>query len=306
MNKNFSFYPTLDQDQIDEIEPKIDMSYSYMCNGVKIEIPYTNDQGKFASFDSQSNFDSDENDLHGIISISLKNIEKLYGPEGIAPSGSSLSIALEYFSQKARYRKVIQSNKSLLPGQAFRHNFEFIVPKEMGLNELKFSILIFLEKSAKKLLPTEAFLNNTQGFILGSLSNFTLYLEGEGSLFPIYTIASKDKKLWSIEINYEDPTVEQLTESVKLKINSTHKDYSLLNPADKKYCDRLINEIMSSAITILITQLKEDGFLDHLEDNYADGSILQFAVYMKDVLNIDFSNIINTSSSLREYLDGEE
>lgn len=307
MNKNFFFYPTLDADQISEIEPKIDMYYSYFLDGMEVPIPFVDEQGKFISFDSQSNFDAEENDLNCVISISMKNIDKLYGPEGIAPSNGFLSIALECFSQKAKYRKVIQSNKLLNPtSKAFSHKFELKIPKDIGASEIKFSILVFLDKPAKKMDASENFLNNAQGVVLGSLFNFSLYLEGEGSLFPVYTISSKDKKLWSVEINYEDPAVDQLEESVKLKINSGHKDYALLNPNDKKYCDRLINEIMASALTILITQLREEGFLEHLDGNCVDGSILQFVTYMKDVLNIDFTNIINISSSLREYLDGEE
>jgi hypothetical protein len=131
-------------------------------------------------------------------------------------------------------------------------------------------------------------------------------MTGVGSLFPIYTKPTPNGKLWDLEIDYDDPATDQLSDCVKLVLNSAHKDYCLLDVNDKHYCDRLIYEIISEAITVLLCQLREDHYLDKIEGTYSDGSIMAFVKYYKEMLNLDVSSISSISSSLRGYLDNKE
>ena len=65
----------------------------------------------------------------------------------------------------------------------------------------------------------------------------------------------------------------------------------------------MIYEIVASVMTILIIDLKESHYLDNLDGNYADGSIMQFMKYYKETLELDIRDPVNISSTLRDYFE---
>ena len=170
--------------------------------------------------------------------------------------------------------------------------------------ELSINILIYLKEKTEKMTDDEAFLNNDEGTILGTLASFTVFLSGFGSLFPIYTKGIDDKKLWVLEIDYDDPAEDRLSDSLKLILNTNSKDFPYIDQNDKEhFCPKIMYEIVASVMTILIIDLKEKGYLDNLDGNYADGSVMQFIKYYKETLGLDIRNANDISSSLRDYFE---
>lgn len=307
MNKKITFYPTLDIDQISKLEFSIDYELFYKNNSELVEIESTIENNKFITIDKKCEFDKDEHDLIIREHLKIKNTNVLFGPDGIAPFQASIGCALECYAQKAKFRKVSFNSQVIdYSNNDNKFTFELTVPKRTLNDELTMSVILFLYENAIEVTDNEIILNNTKGVILGTLDTKTLYLSGTGSLFPIFMKPSNDKKLWTVKFEYESPESDKFSESVQLLINTNHKDYYMLDPQNKCYCERLIYEIISSAVTLLILDLKENNYIDDLNGSYADGSILQFIKYCKDVLNIDLDSPLSISSSLREYLDGEE
>ena len=155
-------------------------------------------------------------------------------------------------------------------------------------------------------MENEIFLNNERGALLGTLDSKKIFMSGTGSMFPIYNKSMGNSDLWAVEIQYDQPEIDSLSESLKLFLNIDHPDYCMLDVNNKKYCPRLVLEIVSSAIVSLIMKLHEDEALDDLNMDYADGSVLAFVKYYRDVLELNIDDIISVSSSLRNYLNGKE
>lgn len=307
MNKNITFYPTLDVDQLKLLNKRIIYNFHYFNDENRINISSTIESDKYMSLDSKSDFDKEENSLFVDVLVSLNNQDSLFGSTGIAPTNSQILLVLECYSQKSKFRKVLSSNKYIDQNNLFNDfSFELEIEPNTIDKEVNFSLLLILSKPADTIKDNELFLNNQPGVIIGTLDKKTLYLSGNGSLFPVYTKYSEDKKLWDIKIDYEDPTIDKFSETVQLILNSSHKDYDLLNPQSKNYCERLIYEIISSAVTLIILDLKEKNLLSSLKDNYLEGTIMHFIKYCNDVIHIDLNDTLSISSTIRAYLNGDD
>lgn len=307
MSKAINFYPTLESCDLDELGAVAKYRFSYEQNGEQIDVGYS-EVNRYITLDTKNcNWDPFNFDLELTVSISIADASVLFGPNGIAPRGAGLGICLEWYSQKAKTREVIKSDHRIKFSEE-KQSFEFstVFKKNTFNGNIDINVLLFLEEPSQVVADEEGFLNNMEGVILGKIDSKTVYMTGVGSLFPIYTKPTPNGKLWDLEIDYDDPATDQLSDCVKLVLNSAHKDYCLLDVNDKHYCDRLIYEIISEAITVLLCQLREDHYLDKIEGTYADGSIMAFVKYYKEMLNLDVSSISSISSSLRGYLDNKE
>ena len=309
MNNPISFFPTIGNEELDIIDPTVNYSFYYInSNNEKTIIPI-NIQNNIINLDIDNiNWDPYNYDLNLTATIEYKNGLSLYGKNGIAPTNSTLSICLEWFSQKARQRDIIISNTHILKDTE-RHQecFNLTFPKNTFIDNIEINFLTFLAKKDIQLKKEEKFLNNTEGVILGSLDSKTLFMTGVGSLFPIYTKFLPGKNLWNLDISISNPHEDKLSDCMKLTLNTAHKDYKYLNPKDPKYCKRLIFEIVANSVATLIFNLKNDDYTtpESLDQPSEDGSVIQFLNYYKNILELDLDSddFQSISSSIRSYLD---
>jgi hypothetical protein len=307
MSKPINFYPTLESCDLARLGAIVKYRFSFEQNGEDEEIDFSEANRCITLNTKNCNWDPINFDLKLTVTVSLSDASALYGENGVAPKGSILGVCLEWYSQKAKIRDVIRTNKSIENNED-KQSIEFstVFRKNTFNGSVDVNVLLFLKGSTKNPSIEENYLNNTEGVILGTIDSKSVFMTGVGSLFPIYTKSSPNGKLWDLEISYDDPTTDQLSDSVKLILNSAHKDYCLLDVNDKHYCDRLIVEIISEAVTVLICQLRDEQYLDKVGGPYADGSIMAFVKYCKEILGLDISSVSSISSSLRNQLDNKE
>ena len=310
MAASFNFYPTLDKELLNSFGAKVDISFSCKSlDGKRITLT-TKKEGKVLTFVNADDWNPYTDSLMIVTNIEYDNAPVLFGPNGIAPNGSTLGVALEVFSNSAKYRQACFDNDNKIENSAghFSLNPLYInISKNTVNHELSINVYLYLKTKSKKIDIEDSFLNNDEGTMLGKLTTFTVYLNGFGSLFPIYTKAVEDKKLWLLEIDYDEPAEDKLSDSVKLILNTNSKDYKYIDQNDKDhFCPKLIYEIVASVMTILIIDLKENHHLENLDGNFADGSILQFVRYYKETLGLDIRDPLNISSTLRDYFEKSE
>ena len=309
MNKAVYFYRTLDQDILKKIDSCIEFEFYYKGdNSLKIPLKILENNDKDILFDDDCDFDNKLDDLFANIKCEIKNTKALFGADSIAPLHSKIGIALEIYSQKSKYRDVsisdIELDYSLNDAVV---EFSNIIPKNNIFSELTFNIFLFLKESSKNLLLNEdKYLINVPGVLLGSIQTTTAYFKGNGSLFPIFNASINSKELWQLELTFADPGYEKMSETVCLKLNVNSPNFKYVDVNSNSYCPALINEILVNAITILITELKESYDTTFDYDDANQGSVLEFALYLKNVLKIDFSSPLAISSSLKEYLAKNE
>lgn len=308
MIESIPLYPTIDDGTIEAVKPRFTYSFSYLDDdGMEMNIPISVDRNKDISMDSKSPFMRDYDDLHISLDANIECPKGFFGTGGVAPTGSQLGLAIECFSQKSRF-KTTKIAEASIDGRniPFHQTFSIVIPKRSVDSTLEINVLVFMRNKSENVPDEEAFLNNQEGVILGFLDSKTVFMSGSGSLFPILNQPLSTNELWDLQMSYEDPATDQLVDSVKLILNSTNKNYACVNPSCKEYCEPLIYEIVADAMTLLIVDLKDKGYLEDLDQECEDGSILQEVKYLKNTVGIDVSDVKKLSSSLRSYLEGAE
>ncbi|WP_242841987.1 hypothetical protein [Lachnospira multipara] len=235
----------------------------------------------------------------------LRTYQCLFGEEGVACNNATLGLAVVWTSGDSKQRGVItvgeitNSQKDL----EFELNYEF---KEAQLRgEVEFTTIIYI-KSAGTPLGREEHLANEYGCILGELDKFTIMLDGNGSMFPMYEVYEPSQPLWYAKCEWDDPTYESFNECVSVFINKAHKNYKYLDKTKRTFDEQLLKEIIASALMLVITKLKqEDDYWEEslIGNDLKRGSVSEAVYYFVNTLEWDVSSMETLSLSIRKFLD---
>lgn len=307
-SNNICFYPRLSDEMYEKIydNENSSISFVYVVNNEINNIEYI-DKNDNISFDSSSNWNCDDYDLIVIIRIKLKNLNMLFGKEGIAPTNSKIGLCIEWFSTQAKIRKVLIS-KELISNEDNEKtfSFEFALPKQTFSSSISLNALLYLAKSADTITNEEQILNNNPGVIIGDILKKVVFMTGDGSQFPIKVISMPDSNmLWKLETNLDEPGSRQISDGITLILNSAHKDYKYIDPNSGFYCDRLADEIVTNAIALFLAELSESSEFD-LGGTYEEGTLLSYAQYCKNRLDIKFDGLMSISNSIHEFSERGE
>ena len=308
MKNSIIFYPTLNLKTFDEISPQVSFSFSFESKHGIVELESSVEQNviKLDVGDSYWNFD--DFNLIFSASLKLKHLNKLFGKYGIAPSNSSLGVCLEWYSAQSKIRQLIKSDSFITKEDDEKEFvFECELPKKRIIGSVNIDISLYLQESDKRIDIEEKFLNNEENVLLGYLDEKILLLNGVGSLFPIrIENLGSDERLWKVSINYDDPYTTLLSDGFVLVLNSNHKQFSFIDPESPNYCERLVDEIVCNSIATLLLKLKEDTYLENVEENIdTNGSIMAYASYCQKAMNIQFSSARMILDSLWAFLEKE-
>ncbi len=238
-------------------------------------------------------------------SYSLSKCSCLFGENGIACKDAVLGIALVWTSSDSKQRGVIpigdieNSQKDI----DLILKYEFSKAQLRGL--IEFTTVIYIKNTGKPSLEEEH-LANTYGYVLGELDKFIIKLDGEGSVFPIYEVSDPLQPLWYVKCEWDDPTYEKFSDCVSININRAHKNYKFLDKTKKTFNEQLLKEVMSSAIILIITKLKEERIYWDATINGYDlnsGSVSAAIYYFINTLEWDVSKPENMSMSIRNFFD---
>lgn len=302
MLKEISLFPILGKEIKNNMEINISM-YKIYYNFGNEKIPLVYDTSSNIISFQENTWNLDENNLVFESNIEILNSDILFGDNGIACKSAVIGIGLSWYSKSSNQRGVLELG-SLKIGtytNIFDLKKEFYVGQLRG--ELVLQIIIYIKKSG---IPdtTEMHLANEEGYVLGNISEETyIYIDGEGSVFPIYEIEDSRKLLWDIELKWDDPEKDLFIDSVSIIINKSHKDYIFLDRNSKKYNGNMLNEIIASSILLIILKLKEDGDLPTDDSKFEEGSILQAVTYFKENMDLDFTNSEIISKTIRNYFN---
>ncbi len=304
--QNICFYPQLTEKLYEKIVKGISIDFSYQAGGELTEVNYTDDNDRI-SFDKKSNWNCDDYDLKVGICIELKNLSNLFGKDGIAPLNSEIGLCIEWYSAQGKIRQVIKAKEKILSNDDEKSFFfDFTLPKQTFTGVVFVNSLLYLSKSAKNVEDNEKKLNNETGVLIGNIMKKTVFMTGDGSLFPIRIEPMPTyERLWKLVLQLDEPDIKQVSEGMVLVFNSAHKDYQFVDPNSKTYCDRLADEIVTNAIILFLYELKQSLEFD-LDGSYEEGTILAYAKYCKDRLNINFDSITTICDSVHKFSEKGE
>lgn len=307
-SSNICFYPQLSDELFDCIfdNNNTNISFSYTVNDEIKNIDFI-DNNDNISFDSSNDWNCDDYNLDILLNIKLKNLNKLFGVAGIAPSNSKIGLCIEWYSAQAKIRKVINSQEFISKEDNEKmFTFEITLPKQTFNGSVSFNALLYLAKSDENISKDESFLNNNVGVLIGDVIKKVIFMTGDGSQFPIKVISLPESNLlWKLELNLDEPESRQISDGITLILNSAHKDYKFINPESDCYCERLADEIVTNAIVLFLSELSKSSEFD-LNGNFEEGTLLSYAKYCKDRLNVNFDGLMNISNSIHEFSERGE
>lgn len=236
---------------------------------------------------------------------SLRTYQCLFGENGIACKNSVLGLALMWTSSDSKQRGVVPIGEI----RNSDRNMELVLNHEFSVAQLRgiveFTTIIYL-KDVGTPLWNEEHLANEYGCLLGELDKFIIKLDGTGSVFPVFETHEPNQPLWYVKCEWEDPTYDLFAETVSININTGHKNYKYLDKTKRTYDEQLLKEIMSSALVLIVTKLKEQNDywdLTTMGEDLRNGSVSEAICYFINSLEWDVSTPEAMSLSIRKFFD---
>lgn len=228
------------------------------------------------------------------------------GKYAVAFSDATLGLAL-VCSSKSSSRKTIKKIGSFTKSDSKK---EFVINETFKRCEFRgevgFTIILYLESPGTE-TGEELFINQ-QGFVIGELDSITILIDGNGSILPVYYEDVPRGPLWRVNCNWGDPFTDEFSnpDNVAITINRKNPNFKYIDKRDEAYNPHMANEVMASAITMIIETLRNDKVDFNSLDNAVNGSICDAVRYFRDVLAWDLKSPISVNKSIREAFENKK
>ena len=205
--------------------------------------------------------------------------QKLFDENGIVPVNAIIGLATKWASRGSDLQGIIQWKGDISIDSSMDSEYSLVhfFPAATLKGELILETFLYLKEntSASKKYAS------IRGTHLGIVDTSTFYLDGNGSVFPIEEINNPNEPLWKVYINSDNYFEDDFTENVSLLINRAHPGYQTLNCQNFGKNSPAFNEIICSALLIIIQKcLSEASFnelfsQEHRQNESYRGSIAQ-------------------------------
>ena len=232
----------------------------------------------------------------------------LFGDGGIAPSDAVIGIALRWISSKSDERGIVPFGEITRVDAGSTYTVDYTFDRGRLKGSLKLQTILYL-KDPKTPRASEAYFAQQPGTILGVLDQSEIYIDGNGSVFPVVVIDEPGKPLWDV---YYNDTVDALqdkfeSENVAIRLNKAHPNYDVLKIENSLIESPLFLEVLSSALMVIVEAVKDS--LGEDWDNvlagtgFESGSIAEAIYYFTTRLQWDVSSPTKLSVSIREFFE---
>ncbi len=240
------------------------------------------------------------------ISIEIHSPTSLFSPiVGVATPSSKLGVAVIWRCKESKARgSVSLDNLEITENSIERYlETEFSIEPGILIGKINFTFVIYL----KSYVPCEKSFGfaTIPGTILGIIDNKDIYIDGNGSMFPILDEVSNSKLLWRTEISFDDLTETFDEYSFCLYFNKNHEDYECLVTKNKNKHSQLFKEVLAQALFDFIeyARSRDDQFIDNLEGDFEDGSIGRQLKFFINVCQWKLETSHSTLNSIRNFIE---
>lgn len=311
MSIPISFYPDIDEKLINKLGVETeDFVFSYVKNkNVTMETVYP-DESRMKNLiffeDPNYEWEPDYYNLNLKQTLRINNPGFLFGLKGVAPKDATLAVGVIWTCKAVNLRgakEVITFKADSLSPLNCEIKLDF--DKGTLKKELQIETVIYVKKSGN-LENGEEILGNSPGINLGAISDTSIVIEGNGSVFPIVEVTEPEMPLWWVYCSWTDPQEETFEEeNVKLCINKAHSNYPLIYNGKSVKDSPLFIEIMGSALQTIIHKVERSEYWNNIIQNYnnSPGSIGEAVYYFMTAFDWDFSSPELLNRTIRQYLE---
>lgn len=255
--------------------------------------------------DQEGVWTQDDYDLGFKRKYCLRTFQCLFGKNGIASINSKLGLAIVWTSSDSKQRGVVEIGKFSYTDRILDIEVEKNFGKAQLRGEVNFTTILYISEVGTP-EDDELHLANYSGYVLGELDSFTIRLDGNGSVFPVFEVSEKGQPLWYVKCDWIDPTIDSFSDYVSINLNTAHKNYKYIDREQKCFNSQLLGEIMASAIGVIIDRLRtETGYWEQImsNDSLEQGSVGQAVYYFAETLEWDLSTPESVAICTRKFFD---
>ena len=307
MSNRIESFPMLNENIVSELNIElITIEGEYSFNNIINKLDFIQEENNDYVLDNNGMWKSDINNLHIFGKLEISNYNILFDEYNLAQKDTILGVAVTYIaigSSKTFTKSIAELTYQNNDDKIIDFSLDFEEGELAAILSLKFSIYV---KNAQK--NNNSVLAQTTGTMLGEIYNCNLVLEGQGSEFPIVIIESLESPLWDMEINFESFDDIFSKDTICLKINKAHKQFTKLG-VDKISSNNILiwKEILASFFenTFLVAQQIEDIETIY-DEQFQEGTIGGFLKFMLMTFKIsqkDLKNPTKLSIQIRKELD---
>lgn len=314
MSNQFSLFPVLDDSLFSSAEITMDdteFSYTDDYEDFPLELKEKSENDRsYTGYlrDPRCVWYPETHNLKVKLSGEIKKPSVLFGANGIACHDAVIGIGIQWISTKTDLRGIIRCNEIKYSERKFDFNTLIKFDKSYIKGSVQLQVILYLKTEGNP-HENEKHLNNNSGTILGIIESCEVFVDGNGSIFPISTVNDPGKPLWWV---YYDTAADPMTdnfdeENVELIMNSAHPNFNLLKIDSSMKDSFYLIEVLSAAMVIIIDSAKEalgsewESMID--SKDFSSGSIAEALYYFKNKLLWDFSDPSSLSVSIHNYFD---
>lgn len=315
MSNAFNLYPTLEAGRISAVFPEpADLSFFYYDNGEEQRLQLGNKSDNAFNYtaelrDPKCEWYPETHDLLMQCKIKAVDPSSWFGKQGVVAENAVLGIAEQWISIKTEMRGIIPIGELRISDKECVFSVEHTFQQNSIKGSLLLKTIIYL-KEAGTPKKDESFLCRQTGTILGEICCGEIFIDGNGSVFPIATINDPQQPLWTL---YFDDTADPLQdafdqEHVEVRLNRAHPCYEQLKIESSLKESPLFLEVISSALMIIIESSKEllgpewENVING-QSSYERGSIAEAVYYFVVKLGWDITSPSKLAQSIHSFFD---
>lgn len=240
--------------------------------------------------------------------VSLASASSLFGGKGIVPESAVVGIAVRWISTKSEHRGIVPFGEIAIDTANITFHYEQTFERNIIKGSLILETILYL-KSVGHINVEEQHLAQQTGTILGFLDTCEIFVDGNGSVFPVATVNDPSKPLWWVYYDEAcDPLQDPFDEEyVEIRLNRAHPAYESLRIDGSLKDSPLFLEVISSALLIIVNSVKEslgtDWDIVLSGRGYDNGSIAEAIYYFIVKLKWDTSSTAKLSQSIHKFFD---
>lgn len=310
MASAISSFPCIDEDMAQKVYFNENQYSFYYDNGSSrcelISEKMSDDSEVYTVNDSEGIWNPNDYNIGLHRHFEFKDVNILFGENGVACTDAVIGVGIVWTSTDSKQRGVIPVGEIHNNCNKISFDADFMFEEAQLRGEILLSTILYIKK-AGMVLEGEQHLANECGCILGELDFYNLKIDGNGSIFPIYEFSDKNKPLWTLSCEWEDPRYDSFSESIFININKAHKNYRKLDKSKPiVYDDQLMKEIISGALTIIIMKLQNESCWNDIalgNAEFDEGSVAQAVSYFITTLGWKVDKPESISESIRKFFD---
>ncbi|MGO1058528.1 hypothetical protein ACTL32_05265 [Planococcus sp. FY231025] len=307
MTNDLKFFKELDEKLFMKIGYQTsEMTFSYTKDGQKFNLELEeqesslNNQTIFLD-DKQGIWDPNKHDFTIQMNYSLNNPGFLFKENGLADPGSTIGVALSWYSKSSSQRGI--EKIGLITANiigAFEGEINHTFSKKQLIGEVTVEVILYLESPSSVKQPHYA---DQAGTIFGLLDSRVIIIDGQGSVFPITEVYAPERPLWFVTFNFTDPMSDPFTEDyICINLNSAHRNFHLISGKKGTSDGPLLSEVIAGALQVIIQKVMEDSESENILNGigFEDGTIAQAVYYFLTNFEWDISSPERLAETIRK------